>query len=390
MATIRKIVIHKCRRLEHFEINLAPANGRPAGSHLILTGPNGSGKTGLLVALDELLAGAAKKEPADGIEKAFERSGISLEWIGSDGTAPKLYLYFEAFRRMELDDVSGPKQLLVLSNPSRKPPRGTGPSVRLFQNDTKPHLSRVLTQFLVNKKTEQAFAQADGNLETVEAIREFFDTFQSRLRTIFGDSSLVLEFERERFDFAIRLGDGYRFNFRQLAHGHAAALHLVAELALRREWLRDEVGDRTFEPEGVVLIDELETHLHLELQEIILPFLCEMFPRLQFIVATHSPAVISSVDNAVVFDLRKRQPIRSGELQGIRYGTLMTSHFGLQAEFDSDTTRDLSELKSLRAKPSRSDQEQSRLRQLAESLAGKSHALALEVLIELERAGTQP
>jgi predicted ATP-dependent endonuclease of OLD family len=75
-----------------------------------------------------------------------------------------------------------------------------------------------------------------------------------------------------------------------------------------------------------VLIDEIETHLHLELQEIILPFLCEMFPRIQFIVATHSPAVISSVEDAVVYDLRKREPVSSADLQGIRYGTLMTSH----------------------------------------------------------------
>ena len=44
----------------------------------------------------------------------------------------------------------------------------------------------------------------------------------------------------------------------------------------------------------------------MELQKRILPFLTRMFPNVQFIVATHSPFVISSVDNAVVYDLEKR------------------------------------------------------------------------------------
>lgn len=39
--------------------------------------------------------------------------------------------------------------------------------------------------------------------------------------------------------------------------------------------------------EGVVLIDELEAHLHIELQRKILPFLTKFFPRVQFIISAH-------------------------------------------------------------------------------------------------------
>ena len=72
-----------------------------------------------------------------------------------------------------------------------------------------------------------------------------------------------------------------------------------------QNWLlKNQLSD--YNKEGVVLIDEIETHLHIELQRKILPFLTEFFPRLQFIVCTHSPYVLTSISNAVVFDLEKQ------------------------------------------------------------------------------------
>lgn len=64
--------------------------------------------------------------------------------------------------------------------------------------------------------------------------------------------------------------------------------------------------------EGIVLIDEIETHLHLELQKEILPFLTKLYPNIQFIVSTHSPFILSSVDNAVVFDLENKTLVPNG------------------------------------------------------------------------------
>lgn len=47
-----------------------------------------------------------------------------------------------------------------------------------------------------------------------------------------------------------------------------------------------------FKIPGIVLVDEIETHLHLELQRHIMPFLTGIFPNIQFIVTTHSPYYI--------------------------------------------------------------------------------------------------
>lgn len=55
--------------------------------------------------------------------------------------------------------------------------------------------------------------------------------------------------------------------------------------------------------EGVVLIDEIETHLHLALQRKIMPILIHLFPNIQFIVTTHSPFILNFINNTVIYDL---------------------------------------------------------------------------------------
>ena len=48
---------------------------------------------------------------------------------------------------------------------------------------------------------------------------------------------------------------------------------------------------RIYDVQGIALVDEIETHLHIDLQKKILPFLTNFFPKIQFIVTTHSPFV---------------------------------------------------------------------------------------------------
>mgnify|MGYP002623924394 CR=1 FL=1 len=84
-------------------------------------------------------------------------------------------------------------------------------------------------------------------------------------------------------------------------------LRILSDLILRMDqnWLlKNHLSG--YNKEGVVLIDEIETHLYIELQRKILPFLTEFFPRLQFIVSTYSPYVLTSISNVVVFDLERQ------------------------------------------------------------------------------------
>ena len=81
-----------------------------------------------------------------------------------------------------------------------------------------------------------------------------------------------------------------------------------------------------FSVEGIVLIDEIETHLHLELQRKILDLLTSIFPNIQFIMSTHSPFIINSVDNAVIYDLEKKILVKNGKRCIFRKNRALAPH----------------------------------------------------------------
>ncbi len=91
----------------------------------------------------------------------------------------------------------------------------------------------------------------------------------------------------------------HRLDVAQLSDGEKCLLALVGDLA-RRMVLASPHTATPLEHEAVVLIDEIELHLHPGLQRTVLPTLQSIFPKTQFVVTTHSPQVISSVRSANV------------------------------------------------------------------------------------------
>jgi predicted ATP-binding protein involved in virulence len=88
--------------------------------------------------------------------------------------------------------------------------------------------------------------------------------------------------------------DGEELDVAQLSDGERVVLALASDIA-RRLALSAPGEPRPLEVEGVVLIDELELHLHPLWQRRILPALLAAFPNTQFIVTTHSPLILSEL-----------------------------------------------------------------------------------------------
>lgn len=144
-----------------------------------------------------------------------------------------------------------------------------------------------------------------------------------------------LRFVYDKTDYSLKMvANGKELLREHLAAGHQAVLRIVADLYTRV----NAVDGRAFESGGVVLLDEPELHLHPEMQERVLPGLTALFPNLQFIVATHAPACISSIDDAWVYDLREGEGLPSEDLRGRPYGSLMMSHFRVPSDYDLRTT----------------------------------------------------
>lgn len=185
---------------------------------------------------------------------------------------------------------------------------------------TTPNLSQTFVQYMVNIKTEKMFAQDEGDTEAAEKIDEWFHNFENALKTLFDEEDLKLTFYRKEFNFKIEFADK-SFGLNELSDGYSSILSILTELILRME----AKETKSYDVQGIVLIDEIETHLHVDLQKKILPFLTSFFPKIQFIVTTHSPFVLSSLSNTVICDLEKK--FTTEDLTGYSYESLVDSYF---------------------------------------------------------------
>jgi predicted ATP-binding protein involved in virulence len=93
--------------------------------------------------------------------------------------------------------------------------------------------------------------------------------------------------------------DKKSYQVNQLSDGYKTMLALVVDLARRMAAVNGEKfvkSDKSIlETEAIVLIDEIELHLHPSWQQTVLPSLMNIFPNTQFIVSTHSPQVLTSI-----------------------------------------------------------------------------------------------
>ena len=83
-----------------------------------------------------------------------------------------------------------------------------------------------------------------------------------------------------------------------MSTGYRAIMALIMELAYRTVLINPTIDPDLQALEGVVLIDEIDAHLHPKWQWRVLGALRKVFPKVQFIIATHSPIVIASAQNA--------------------------------------------------------------------------------------------
>ena len=108
----------------------------------------------------------------------------------------------------------------------------------------------------------------------------------------------------------VRFEDGHVAPWSELSDGYHVFIALVADIARRAVMLNEFDGAEAPERvEGVVLIDEIDLHLHPSWQRKALPRLRDVFPKLQLVVTTHSPQVLSSVEN------RHARPLIDSRLQ---------------------------------------------------------------------------
>ena len=307
---IEKIRINKVLHLENFEISVSED-----APHLIITGRNGSGKTILVNAisdcLDKLRKTGDAAECADGKSSPVQIVFKDVDKINALYEKGDFVLaFYQAYRKVTMEEPKNP---------------------------TKPELNKKATikdsstsqflNFLSDLKIQEALAKNAGQDDDAVRIQDWFASFEQLLQEIYNDPELKLDFNYKDYSFKIST-DGKKFKFTQLSDGFAAAIDIIADLMLKMQ--NDKSLTRAYDKPGIVIIDEIETHLHLALQKDILKILSKVFPKIQFIVTTHSPFVLSSLENSTAFDLVNREEIE--DLADYSYEALAEGYFGIKME----------------------------------------------------------
>ena len=178
-------------------------------------------------------------------------------------------------------------------------------------------------KYLLDLKMTKALAISGGKMDKADTIRIWFEKFDDLLKIIFNDKSVRLEFDEETFKFSIVMDGREPFDFKTLSSGYAAILDIVVDLIIRMEKQLNRSFD--FAIPGIVLIDEIETHLHLELQKNIMKLLTTVFPNIQFVVSSHSPFILNSLDNVIIYDLENKMLVENG-LSDVPYSGIVEGY----------------------------------------------------------------
>lgn len=119
---------------------------------------------------------------------------------------------------------------------------------------------------------------------------------------------------------------------KQQSDGIRGALAMVGDIAYRCIKLNPHLGlNAAKETRGVVMIDEIEMHLHPAWQQTILGNLIKAFPKIQFIVTTHSPQVISTVSSHQIRILTENRVISADPgTQGAEASRILNEIFGVE------------------------------------------------------------
>ena len=373
---INNIHINQVRHLKDINIPLE----KDAYPHLMITGKNGSGKTSLLNAIANHI-----ERIANDTYKNFENYEKSIEyWENELKNNPQNILSIEQSLQRNKDKYKLFFGEIIITFRDvdtliKKYQEGnfiiafyeahrTIKNLREPKNPTKPTLqdkwginqpaTQEFLNFLSDLKIQEALARNEKLDAEANQINKWFVNFEQLLGKIFQEKALKLAFNYKDYSFKI-LTKGKEFKFTELSDGFAAVLDIVVDLILKMQDKNQLI--RAYESEGIVLVDEIETHLHLELQKVIMPLLTEIFPNIQFIVTTHSPFVLSSLSNAVAFDLEHQEIIE--DLTEYSYESLAEGYFGVKTA-SSYMGMQLSRLEELLKKEMLSLSEKSELKDL--------------------------
>lgn len=319
----KKLKINDWKQFENIEIDFHP-------NMTVLTGANGAGKTTILNLLSQHFGwnfnelSTPIKDKESGVTKFFARiSNLFIKTVYpedeqnkigdltySDGSVSKLKvpegnantpnyrisiegqqpvdgLYIIAYRpifnyraiqTIPARKRTGREAYNLVSNSSRNNAFGQGGEPANF------YIKETLISWAL-------FGDGSSRVEAEPEQKEYFDGFEEVLKKILPSHLGFQKFVIRGYEILLQTRTG-EFMIDAVSGGISALIDLAWQI-----YMFSTLNEEEF----VVLIDEIENHLHPQLQRTVMHDLIRTFPRVQFIVSTHSPLIVGSVENSNVY-----------------------------------------------------------------------------------------
>lgn len=291
------------------EINI-PSSAFQLSKNDIRKGLVNSAHTNLQVNYKDQLWNWAVSKSVDGklVNRHSDQNGLDdlVHSISLDSQEPvPLVVYYQTHRTLHSDkkvdwlSIKTPQLVAYVG--------GFVPKLSKF-NDFVLWFKETVDEENAEKIARESFRYRDERLEAVRAALEgvlnVMQTARYMNLHIVRPRDNTFSFEHINKDFILAINkNGQDFDINQLSDGEKTLIMLVCDIA-RRLTIANPALENKLEGEGVVMIDEIELHLHPAWQRNVLPALQQTFPNIQFIVTTHSPHVLNNVDARNIFLFR--------------------------------------------------------------------------------------
>lgn len=163
----------------------------------------------------------------------------------------------------------------------------------------------------------------------ISSIRECLVNFPKKLPGIDVQNVFVSVYEED--GLCLETKDGQNPPFEKLPAGYKRIFYMALDIAYRSYILNG-----TTDTEGIVIIDEIDLHLHPALEQVVLQCFQETFPNIQFIVSTHSPLVLTDIDTVIGRNKVMRMtpacdaPEELRNIHGIDYNQMLEENMGVR------------------------------------------------------------
>ena len=159
------------------------------------------------------------------------------------------------------------------------------------------------------------YSQKSGSEKSQKRLEKMHDLVRSDLFPGVTDFSFKKDGDNEHVVVVFSAGKDGDMRFDELGFGYQTTLTWLTDFCKRMFELYPD-AENPLQEEAVVLVDEIDLHLHPKWQRDLVPTLSKIFPNVQFIVTTHSPHVLQSMEDVNLYVLRRNA--ESGEIEAER------------------------------------------------------------------------